>query len=66
MDTPARGMSRSEAERELRRLAVGLRPDIDGARRFMERAASHDQAEALRDALAELGARQVLDDQVAR
>ena len=54
-------MTREDAGRELRRLAGGLQPDIAGCARLLERISSSDHAEALRDALTELGARALLE-----
>ena len=54
-------MTRPEALATLRRLAGTLAPDLDGVRRLLERVASHDDAEALRSALTELGAAALLD-----
>jgi hypothetical protein len=49
-------MTRPEALAALRQLTAGLPLDNRGTGRLLERVASHDEAEALRDALAELGA----------
>ena len=65
-------MNRPEALGELHRLASGtdsegrpagakLETNLAGQRRLLERIASHDDAEALRDMLVELGARALLD-----
>jgi len=50
-------MTRAEALAQLGRLAVGLAPDL----RLLERIAGHEDAEALRDALVEVGATALLD-----
>jgi len=54
-------MTRVEALEELRRLGHRLTPSPAGVARLLERAAAHDEAEVLRDALVECGARLLLD-----
>ncbi len=54
-------LTRDEAVRALKRLAAGLRADASGASVLRERIAQHDEREALQDALAELGARALLE-----
>lgn len=54
-------MTRLEALDQLRKLAHGLRPDLAGSARLLERIAAHEDAEELRAALVECGARLVLD-----
>lgn len=54
-------MTRPEALEELIRLAHGLLPDEVGVRRLLERVAAGDDPELLRAALAEEGARRVLE-----
>lgn len=54
-------MTREQALAELRRLAGGLPVDDSGTWRLLERISQHDAAEELRGALAELGARALLD-----
>lgn len=56
-------MSRAEALAAVRRLTLGLEPDLAGTHRLLERIASHPDAEILRDALLDLGARSILDIQ---
>jgi hypothetical protein len=56
------GLTREEALAELRRLAVGLDPDLAGVRRLMERVAGSDEAEVLRSLLVEVGAERLLDE----
>ncbi len=53
-------MTRDGAVEVLRRLAVGLGPDLAGCARLLERISETDDAEALRDALVETGARALL------
>ena len=55
-------MTRADASAVLHSLAVGLAPDLAGCARLLERVAGHEEAEALRAALTELGARALLDD----
>lgn len=55
-------MTRLEAQQALRRLAAGLPADLAGVARLRERVAQHDEREALQDALAERGARAMLDE----
>jgi len=55
-------MTRGEALAVLRRLSAGLHPDLEGVRRLLERASVHAEAEVLRDALTEEGARALLDE----
>ena len=59
-------MTRPEALALLRRLAVGLVPDQAGCARLLERVAASEDAEALRDALTEEGARAVLEAATCR
>jgi hypothetical protein len=54
-------MTRAAALAILHRLAAGLPSDMAGCARLMERIAEHDEAETLRAALAELGARALLE-----
>lgn len=54
-------MTREAALVDLRRLAVGLEPDLAGQRRLLERVAESDHSEELRDALIEMGAAALLD-----
>jgi len=54
-------MTRPEALTTLQRLAAGLSPDLAGQARLLERVSNEADAEALRDALVELGARLLLD-----
>jgi len=54
-------MSREEALATLRRLGLGLDPDQAGCSRLLERVAAEREAEALRDALVELGVEALLD-----
>jgi hypothetical protein len=54
-------VTRTDALDLLRRLAVGLTPDVAGCSRLLERIAGQEDAEALRDALVELGAEELLD-----
>jgi hypothetical protein len=54
-------MTRSEALAAVRRLASGLAADQAGILRLLERVSLDEDAEALRDALVELGAAVVLD-----
>jgi hypothetical protein len=54
-------VTREQALAELRRLAGGLPVDDSGTWRLLERISQHDAAEELRGALAELGARALLD-----
>ena len=56
-------MTRVEALDVLRRLAVGLEPDLAGCTRLLERVSVHEEAEALRDALTERGAEALLDEE---
>ncbi|HVO12172.1 MAG TPA: hypothetical protein VMX54_15635 [Vicinamibacteria bacterium] len=56
-------MTRPEALTTLRRLAAGLPADLAGQARLLERISNHDEAEQLRDALVELGASVLLDEQ---
>lgn len=58
-------MTRPEALEELRHLAHGLQSDDAGVRRLMERAAAADDPELLRAALAEEGARRLLEELAA-
>lgn len=53
-------MTREAALLDLRRLACGLEPDVNGCARLLERVSQASEAEALRDALAELGAQALL------
>lgn len=55
-------MTRPDAVRELRRLADGLSADLAGQSRLLERISNQDEAEALRDALVEFGARALLEE----
>ncbi len=55
-------MTRTEALDAVRRLAVGLAPDLAGCSRLLERVSNHDDAEALRDVLTEAGARALLEE----
>lgn len=55
-------MTRGEALATVYRLAAGLGPDLAACGRLLERVAAHDEGEALRAALIELGAERVLDD----
>ena len=57
-------MTRERAIAELRRLAGGLQADQAGAARFMERISERDDAEDLRAALVEEGARAVLEQSI--
>ena len=59
-------MTRGDARVALRRLAHGLDPDLAGRARLLERIAGSDDAELLRDALVELGARELLDEEAPR
>jgi hypothetical protein len=52
-------MTREQATLELHRLCHGLAPDDACVRRLLERIAASDEPEALRAALAELGAREL-------
>jgi len=54
-------MTHDQADLVLHRLAAGLQPDVAGILRLLERISQHDEAEALRDRLVELGAAAVLD-----
>jgi hypothetical protein len=54
-------VTRPEALVLLRSLTLGLDPDLAGVARLMERISARDEAELLRDALTELGARALLD-----
>ncbi len=54
-------MTRPQALDVVRRLAVGLGADLAGVARLLERVSVHEEAEALRDALAEEGARRLLE-----
>lgn len=54
-------MSRSLALSALRALAAGLPADLSGETRMLERVAGHDDAEALRSMLVEIGVRHLLD-----
>lgn len=56
-------MTRPLALQALRQLASGLACDQAGCSRLLERIGSHADAEALRDALVELGAHALLDGQ---
>ena len=56
-------MTRLEALALLRTLAHGLAPDLAGCSRLLERVAADEEAEALRDALTELGSRALLDEE---
>ena len=55
-------MTRAEALALLRTLAHGLAPDLAGRGRLLERVSVHEEAEALRDALVELGVRVLLEE----
>jgi hypothetical protein len=55
-------MSRAEALETLRGMAHGLPCDMSGCARLLERVAQTDEAEALRAALTEVGARTLLDN----
>jgi hypothetical protein len=55
------GMTREGAQRLLRSLAGGLPSNLEGERRLLERIAVRHDAEELRDALTERGARAVLE-----
>jgi len=55
-------LTRDTATRLLRGLTSGLGVDDAGVRRLLERVAGSGHAEALRDLLAEEGARRVLED----
>ena len=57
-------MTRVEALAALRQLCHGLASDLAGCARLLERIAATDDAEALRDALVELGAAEPLDREV--
>lgn len=59
-------MTREQALAALRRLSLGLAPDLDGVRRLLERISVHDQAELLRDLLIERGAEALLDVEAGR
>ena len=50
-------VTREEAWTIVTALARGLTPDAEGVRILLERVAAHDQAEALRAHLTEIGAR---------
>ncbi len=54
-------MNRPEALDLLRTLAHGLRPDLSGTARLLERVSQQAEAELLRDALADAGALLLLD-----
>jgi hypothetical protein len=54
-------MTRQEALSAVAQRAAGLDADDAGVRRLLERISQADQAEALRAALTELGARAVLE-----
>lgn len=53
-------MTRAAASEALRVLAAGLEPGDAGVRVFLERIAAHDDGQALRDGLVEIGAAAVL------
>lgn len=55
-------MTKTQALDTVRALAAGLAPTLAGCSRLLERIAGHDEAEALRAALTELGAKVVLDE----
>ena len=59
-------MTRTAALEALHRLAAGLPQDDAGVRRLLERASVLDDAEALRDALVELGAKALLEEAGSR
>lgn len=59
-------MTHADAVAVLRSLALGLAPDMAGCDRLLERVAAHPDAEALRDALTELGAQALLDSGTRR
>lgn len=54
-------MTRADALSTLRRMAHGLAADLAGCARLLERVAADEEAEALRDALVELGAHELLE-----
>lgn len=54
-------MDRASAEAALRKLAIGLAPDLAGCARLLERISAHENPEALRDALTEQGVRALLE-----
>jgi hypothetical protein len=55
-------MTGIETQRTLEALASGLATDNAGVRRLLDRMEAHRESEALRDALAEAGARALLAD----
>ncbi len=59
-------MTRAGALATVRRLALGLDPDLAGVSRLLERIAASEDAEALRDALVDLGAMALLDQESTR
>lgn len=60
-------MTREEARAALARLAAGVREESEdlAVGRLLERISAHDESEALRDALTEVGARALLRQAVA-
>ena len=58
-------MTRDQALALLRSLSHGLGPDLEGTRRLLERVSVHADAETLRDALTELGAKALLEERLA-
>jgi hypothetical protein len=58
-------MRDKDAVGTLEELAIGLDADEAGMRRFAERVAAHHESATLRDALAEVGARMLLDSSEA-
>ena len=57
-------VTREQAVATLRRLAVGLEPDLAGVRRLLERISQADNPECLRAVLTERGAAALLDEEV--
>jgi hypothetical protein len=54
-------VTREAALEALRALALGLAPVVAGTARLMQRTSQHEEAETLRAALVEEGARTLLD-----
>jgi hypothetical protein len=59
-------VTRQDADRQLRLLAHGLAPDLDGTRRLLERVSQAGDPEMLRAVLTELGAERLLDEEAGR
>jgi hypothetical protein len=57
-------VTREEGARLLRGLALGLKPDLEGARKLLERISVADDRELLTALLVERGAEVVLDEEM--